>query len=54
VNGARLQQLSLLDEGPQKSLPQDIEDQTLELLVQLLIEVIPALEEGSHDEQNNR
>jgi hypothetical protein len=54
VNEARLWQLSLLDEGPQKSLPKDIEDQALELLVQLLIGLIPTLEEGSHDEQNHR
>jgi hypothetical protein len=54
VKKARLQQLRLLDEGQQKSLPKDIEDQALELLVQLLISVIPALEEGSHDDKNNR
>jgi len=54
VKEAQLQQLSLLDEGQQKSLPQGIEDHSLELLVQLLISVIPALEEGSHDDQNNR
>jgi hypothetical protein len=53
VNEARLKQLSLLDEGSQKSLPKDIEDLALDLLVQLLIGVIPTLEEGSPNEQNN-
>ena len=55
MNEARLRQGSLLlGEGPQKSFPTDIEEQALELLVQMLIGVIPALEEGSHDEQNHR
>jgi hypothetical protein len=43
-----------LAKGRKKSLPTDIEEQALKLLVQLLIGVIPALEEGSHDEQNHR
>jgi hypothetical protein len=55
VNEVQLKQRSLLlDEGPRRSLPTDIEEQLLELLVQLLIGVIPAIEEGSHDEQNHR
>lgn len=54
MNEAQLRQLSLLDEAPQKSLPKNIEEQVLDLLVQLLIGVLPALEEGSHDEQNHR
>jgi hypothetical protein len=55
MNEARLRQGSLrLGEGPQRSLPTDIEERALELLVQLLIGVMAAIEGGSHDEQNHR
>jgi hypothetical protein len=54
VNEARLRQRSLLDEGSKQSLPKEIEEQTLELLVQLLITVIPAIQEGNRDEQNHQ
>ena len=54
MNEARLRQRSLLDEGSHEPLPKKIEEQALELLVQLLIAVIPAIEEGSHDEQDQQ
>jgi hypothetical protein len=54
VNEARLRQRSLLQEGSHEPLPKKIEEQALELLVQLLIAVIPAIEEGRRDEQNHR
>jgi hypothetical protein len=54
VNEARLRQRSFLDEGLYEPLPKKIEDQALALLVQLLLAVVPAIEEGSRDEQNQR
>jgi hypothetical protein len=54
VNEARLRQRNLLDEGRRDPLPKKIEEHALELLVQLLVAVIPALEEGGRDEQNHR
>lgn len=54
VNEARLRQLSLLDEGPIDPLPREIEEKAFELLVQLLIAVIPAIDGGRRDEQDHQ
>jgi hypothetical protein len=54
MNEARLRQRSLLDEGLSEPLPKKVEEEALELLVQLLIAVVPAIEEGSRDEQNHQ
>ena len=53
VNEAKLRQLSLLDEAPLEPLPKEIEEKAFELLVQLLIAVIPAINGASHDEQSD-
>jgi len=42
VNEANLRQRNLLNEGPDKPLPKDVEAKVLELLVQLLLAVAPA------------
>ena len=42
VNEAILRQRNLLNEGPDKPLPKDVEAKVLELLVQLLLAVAPA------------
>lgn len=54
VNEAKMRQQSLLAEGVHEPLPQKVEEQALELLVQLLIAVALATEEGRHDEQDHR
>jgi hypothetical protein len=51
---AKLRQLSLLDEGPHEPLPKEVEAKAFELLVQLLIAVIPAIDGGSRDEQDQQ
>ncbi len=53
MNEARLRQRSFLDEGLYEPLPKEIEERALELLVQLLLAVVPTLEEGSRDEQDH-
>jgi hypothetical protein len=53
VNEARLRQLSLLEERPFEPLAKEIEEKAFELLVQLLIAVIPAIEGGRCDEQDH-
>ena len=53
VNEARLRQLSLLEERPSEPLPKEIEEKAFELLVQLLIAAIPAIEGGRCDEQDH-
>jgi hypothetical protein len=50
VTEARLRQLSLLEEKVKTQLPPEVEAKALELLVQLLIEVIPALQAGEDHE----
>jgi hypothetical protein len=54
VKEARLRQLSLLDRRPETKIPQEIETKALDLLVQLLIAVIPAIERGRDDEQDQK
>jgi hypothetical protein len=53
VNEARWRQRSLLDESLHEPLPKKVEEEAFELLVQLLIAVIPAIEEGRRDEQDH-
>lgn len=50
VTEARLRQLSLLEEEVKTQLPPEVEAKALELLMQLLIEVIPALTAGEGHE----
>lgn len=50
VTEARLRQLSLLESEAKTQLPLEVEVRTLELIVQLLIEVIPALQAGEGHE----
>jgi hypothetical protein len=54
VKEAKLQQLSLLERRPETQIPQEIEARALDLLVQLLIAVIPAVEGGRDDEQDQK
>jgi hypothetical protein len=54
VNEAKLRQLSLLDEAPLEPLPEEIEEKAFELLVQLVIAVIPAINGERHDEQSHK
>ena len=51
---AKLRQLSLLQTSDYKPLPKDSEAEALEFLVQLLIAVLPAIEEGKRDEQDQQ
>jgi hypothetical protein len=53
VNEAKMRQRSLLIGGDQKPLPQEIEVKALELLEQLLLAVIPAIDGGRRDEQDH-
>jgi hypothetical protein len=46
VNEAILRQRNLLNEGPDKPLPKDVEAKVFELLVQLLLAVAPAAAKG--------
>lgn len=50
----RLRQLSLLDEEPTVPLPTEVEEKAFELLVQLLIAIIPALDGARRDEQDHQ
>ena len=54
VKEARLRQLSLLDRRPETKIPQEIEAKALDLLVQLFIGVVQAIEEGRDDEQDQK
>jgi hypothetical protein len=53
VNEARLRQLSLLNAKSNKPIPKEIEAKAIELLAQLLISVISAIDGGKRDEQNH-
>jgi len=54
VKEAKLRQLSLLERRLETKIPQEIEAKALDLLVQLLIAVIPAVEGGRDDEQDQK
>ena len=54
VKEAKLRQLSLLERRPETKIPQEIEAKALDLLVQLLIAVIPTIEGGRGDEQDQK
>ena len=54
VKEAKLRQLSLLERRPETKIPQEIETKALDLLVQLLLAVIPAIEGGRDDEQDQK
>ena len=54
VKEAKLRQLSLLERRPETKIPQEIEARALDLLVQLLISLIPAIEGGRGDEQDQK
>jgi hypothetical protein len=54
VKEAKLRQLSLLERRPETKIPQEVEAKALDLLVQLLIAVIPAVEGGRDDEQDQK
>ena len=51
---AKLRQLNLLQTNDYSPLPRASEAEALELLVQLLIAVLPAIEEGKPDEQDQQ
>ena len=52
VKAVRQRQLSLLEKDSNSKIPSQIEEKALELLVQLLIAVIPAVAAGEDHEQN--
>jgi hypothetical protein len=54
VKEAKLRQLSLLERSPETKIPQEIEARALDLLVQLLISLIPTIEGGRGDEQDQK
>lgn len=54
VKEAKLRQLSLLERRPETTIPQEIEAKALDLLVQLLRSLIPAIEGGRGDEQDQK
>jgi len=54
VQEKRLRQLSLLERSSNTNIPKEIEAKALDLLVQMLILVIPAIERGEVDEQNQK
>jgi hypothetical protein len=54
VKEAKLRQLSLLERRPETKIPEEIKAKALDLLVQLLIAVIPAVEGGRDDEQDQK
>jgi hypothetical protein len=53
VNKARLRQLNLLEEKTNQLLPKEIQLEALDLLVELLNSVIPALVEETNNEQDH-
>jgi hypothetical protein len=54
VNEAKFRQRGLLEDGDSKPFPQEIETKVLELLVQMLVAVIPAIDGGRRDEQDHQ
>jgi len=50
MNEPRLRQLTLLHEAPCKPLPESIQVEAIELLIQLLSSVLPDLEGEGRDE----
>ena len=54
MNEARLRQRSLLPGEDSKPLPKEIEAKARQLLVELLIAVIPAIDGGKADEQTHK
>jgi hypothetical protein len=53
VNEAMLRQRSLLEDADAKPLAKEIKEKAFELLVQLLVAVVPAINEGERDEQDH-
>jgi hypothetical protein len=53
MNEVKPRQLKLLERKAQSLLPKEAETEVLDLLVQLLKSVIPALAGGSNDEQDH-
>lgn len=53
MNEAKLRQRSLLEHAESTPLPQEIEAKALELLVQMLIAVIPAIDGEKRNEQDH-
>jgi hypothetical protein len=53
VNESKLRQLSLLEVRPSNPLAKQVEEKALELLVQLLLVVLPAIDGGRRDEQDH-
>jgi len=53
VNEAKLRQRSLLEDADAKPLPKEIEAKVFELLVQLFVAVVPAINGGKRDEQDH-
>ncbi|MDE2450654.1 MAG: hypothetical protein KGO22_16890 [Gammaproteobacteria bacterium] len=54
MNEPRPRQQSLLEHTDRKPFPQEVEAKALELLVELFIAVIPALEGAKRDEQDHQ
>jgi hypothetical protein len=53
VNESKLRQQSLLEVRPSNPLAKQVEEKALELLVQLLLVVLPAIDGGRRDEQDH-
>lgn len=53
MNEAKLRQRRLLEDAESKPLPQGLEAKALELLVQMLIAVIPAIDGERRNEQDH-
>jgi hypothetical protein len=54
VQEQKLRQLSLLERSSNTKIPKKIEAKALELLVQMLLSVVPAIEGGEVDEQDQK
>lgn len=54
VQEKKLRQLSLLERSSDSKIPKENEAKALDLLVQMLIAVIPAIEGGKVDEQDQK
>jgi hypothetical protein len=54
VQETKLRQLSLLERSSKTKIPKEIEAKALDLLVQMLTTLIPAIEKGEVDEQNQK
>lgn len=50
----KLRQLSLLGRSSSTKIPKEIEAKAMELLVQMLLSIIPAVEGGEVNEQNQK